>query len=237
MKRRHHRTGLSLVALALFVAGALWLGRPSRHSPSANELSATDSPSVATNETPEAAPAPAPAPPSPPPAPAAAAAAPEGAPAARIKKEDDPNGPFALKESPEELRERQAEYADLSERFNREAADGTWTNQSGSRVTEQLARNQLQKSALQAVDCRQTICRFLLASSTGKQGEVGGLIQTARDLELETWLHPEKQADGTWRMEVFFPKEGYRLSTGGGRIDEMPRVVDAPDLQRTNKGG
>jgi type IV secretory pathway VirB10-like protein len=236
MKTRRHRARLSIVTLAvLVVAVGVWLARPSRHSPSTDESPATDSPSIATNEAHGAAAAPSPS--APPPPPAVAAAAPEESPAPRIKKEDDPNAPFALRESPEEIRERQAEYAGLSARFSREAADGTWTNQSGSRVADQLARNQVQRSALQAIDCRQTICRFLLASSTDKQGEVGGLIQAARDLELETWLHPEKQADGTWRMEVFFPKEGYRLSAGGGRIDEIPQVVDAPDLQRTSKGG
>src|SRR5437868_6552895 len=156
MKTRRHRARLSIVTLAVLVAGGLWLARSSRHSPSTDEPPATDSPSVATNETPEPAVAPSPSPPPPPPA--VAAAAPEGSPAPRLKKEDDPNAPFALRESPDEIHERQAEYAGLSARFSREAADGSWTNESGSRVADQLARNQVQRSALQAIDCRQTVC-------------------------------------------------------------------------------
>jgi len=47
---------------------------------------------------------------------------------------------------------------------------------------------------------------------------------------VQTWVHPLQQSDGTWRMEVFFPKQGYRLSGGGGRIDELKQVKDSPDL-------
>jgi len=126
---------------------------------------------------------------------------------------------------------------ELGARFARESADATWTDESGRRVAELLAKSNLQSGALSAVDCRQTICRFVLASSSTRGGEVRGLIQAARDLDQQTWLHPEKQGDDTWRMEVFFPKDGYRLSSGGGRIGETQPVVDAPDLQRSTKGG
>ncbi len=51
--------------------------------------------------------------------------------------------------------------------------------------------------------------------------DAGERLQAARDFEEETWIHPEKQDDGAWGTEVFFPKQGYRLSGGGGRATRV----------------
>jgi hypothetical protein len=133
-------------------------------------------------------------------------------------------------EGPEERAERAREREELDRRWKQERADGAWANVSGERITQLLAKEALPSHALRAVDCRQSICRFELRSSTGTEKEVMALIHAARELELETWVHPQQQPDGTWGMEVFFPKQGYRLSGGGGRIDEMKQVTDSPDL-------
>lgn len=227
MKRA--RLGMLVGALA---AIGLWLPLLSRPKPGADESprGATQR-GAAVAETKYEAPAPLPV------ARAPEAPAAEAPPAHPAKTADDPNAPFAFEETADDLRERATEREELGARFARESADATWTDESGRRVAELLAKSNLQSGALSAVDCRQTICRFVLASSSTRGGEVRGLIQAARDLDQQTWLHPEKQGDDTWRMEVFFPKDGYWLSGGGGRIDETKPVVDAPGLERSSKGG
>jgi hypothetical protein len=220
------------MALGLLSAGGLWFALRSAPKSSADEPPAADATpiaaAVAKTETSKVPP--------PPPVAVPAPAAPQDQ-APRVEKTDDPNAPYAFDETPEDLNERVAERSGLMSRFSRETADATWTGDAGRRVVEQLARANLQSGALRAVDCRQTICRFVLASSTNTRREFGGLIQAARDFEEETWLHPEQQDDGTWRTEVFFPKQGYRLSGGGGRIDEARRAAGAPDDERSSKGG
>jgi len=82
---------------------------------------------------------------------------------------------------------------------------------------------------LKEVDCRETVCRFQLRTSNNTQGEVMSLIQVARELGEETWVRAEPQDNEPQsQIEVFYPRDGYRLSGGGGRIAEPPRV--APDF-------
>jgi hypothetical protein len=220
------------MALGLLGAGGLWLALRSAPEPSAEEPPVADAtPIAAAVDNAETPGAPAVA------APAMEAPVAPAPPARPDKVADDPNAPYAFKETPEDLSERVAEREELGSRFARETADAPWTDEAGRKVAELLARGNLPSGALRAVDCRQTICRFVLASSTNTTREVGGLLQAARDFEEETWIHPEKQDDGTWRTEVFFPKQGYRLSGGGGRIDEAERAAGEPDQDRSSKGG
>jgi hypothetical protein len=223
------------IALGLLGAGGLWLAlRPAPMPPPSGD-DALPAEAAAVAIVTEAAEAP--TSPAPPAIANAAAAPPAPQPPAAIRKGDDPDAPYAFAETPEDLSERVAEREELGSRFARETADAPWTVEAGRKVAELLARGNLPSGALRAVDCRQTICRFVLASSTNTTREVGGLLQAARDFEEETWIHPEKQGDGTWRTEVFFPKQGYRLSGGGGRIDEVKRATSEPDQQRSSKGG
>jgi hypothetical protein len=97
-------------------------------------------------------------------------------------------------------------------------------------MTTLLAQNGVDSSAFGAVACRETICRFSLKSKTGKKTEVQSLIHVARSLDDQTWLDPEEQEDGSFGMQVYYPREGYRLSGGGGKIGEPKEVVEAANL-------
>lgn len=223
------------MALGLLGAGGLWLALRSAPPPPDDGAPEDSAPLAIAAGVAEAPPEAAPSPPAI--AMATEAPPPQQPPAPAPRKGDDPNAPYAFNETPEDLSERAAEREELGRRYGRETANAPWTDEAGRKMAERLARGNLPSGALRAVDCRQTICRLVLSSSTNTTREVGGLLQAARDYEEETWIHPEKQDDGTWRTEVFFPKQGYRLSGGGGRIDEVKRAVNEPDQERTSKGG
>jgi hypothetical protein len=156
------------------------------------------------------------------------------------KPEDATAAPFTFDhETPEDRADRLRERDELGKRWTEEPRDSRWANEASARISDLLARAEQRSSALREVDCRQSICRFELQSATGTQKEAMALIAVARQFEPETWLRPYQQRNGSWRMEVFFPKQGYRLSGGGGRIGETRPVVNSPDLQSpisTEKG-
>ena len=127
--------------------------------------------------------------------------------------------------------ERAKEREDLNRRWQSEAPDATWASDSAPRIVKLLADARQSPAALRVLDCRQSICRFELHSAGGTHGEVMSLVHAARQLETETWVHPVAQPDGTWHMETFFPKEGYRLSGGGGRIGQVKQGPDSPGPQ------
>jgi hypothetical protein len=224
-RRRVVLAGALLGAAGLWFSGA---GRGTTRADSAHEAAAVTSEELAPIQTPhelEAA-----ARPQVSPAPPAAA---DPTPRPRVKKEDDPNQPFAIAgETDQDRAERAAERAELDKRWQGEAPDAAWANDSGPRIAKVLADARQPPQALHAVDCRQSICRFELHSAGGTQGEVMALIHAARQLELETWVRPAQQPDGSWHMETFFPKQGYRLSGGGGRIGQVKQVPDSSDLPR-----
>jgi hypothetical protein len=132
-------------------------------------------------------------------------------------------------ESLEQRLERAQERKELLVRWDKETQDQSWTREVSSHIEGLLGNAKFSSDHLKEVDCRETVCRFQLRTSNNTQGEVMSLIQVARELGEETWLRAEPQDNEPQsQIEVFYPRDGYRLSGGGGRIAEPPRV--APDL-------
>ena len=51
----------------------------------------------------------------------------------------------------------------------------------------------------------------------------------ARELHVETWLLPEGDPrSARYHIEVFLPRDGYRLSGGGGKIGCELATAEAP---------
>jgi len=119
---------------------------------------------------------------------------------------------------PEEMARFAQERVELEQRWTSEARDSSWTSQAASRVADLLAARSLNTAALREVDCRQTICRFSLRAQSSLDREVSGLVFASRDLTEETWLMPKATDQYGWELEVFFPKEGFKLSGGGGPV-------------------
>jgi hypothetical protein len=95
-----------------------------------------------------------------------------------------------------------------------------------------LAENGVPPRALGQVDCRETICRLRLEAQSDEQQAVMALIRSARALHVETWLLPEEAEHGSgYFMDVFLPRDGYRLSGGGGQIGGELTIgeASAPD--------
>lgn len=120
--------------------------------------------------------------------------------------------------------ELDADRRDLGSRWSGEPSDRAWTSETAERIAVILHGKQLDPSAVKEVDCRRTICRFALTSPSPKHGDVMATISAARETDPETWTMPDAQANGSYNVDVFFPRKGYRLSGGGGRIDEPMRV-------------
>jgi hypothetical protein len=125
-----------------------------------------------------------------------------------------PVGPQPL--SHQDAMMRVAERNELSGRWTAEAKSSGWTEEANEKIRGLLAPAGLNVNAVTETDCRQTICRFNLSGTDGASALA--LIRVARQLHDETWVDHKQQSDGTWRIEVFFSKSGYRLSGGGGPI-------------------
>lgn len=145
----------------------------------------------------------------------------------------DPEKPFIPDRlTLEDRLERAREQTELGTRWDREKPDTEWSRESEGKIKEILLQRGLDADALKQIDCRETICRFRLDAVTDLHKEVGELAKAARALGRESWLMPEEvEGDPARRytIEVFFPREGYRLSGGGGRINDPERMkhVDA----------
>jgi hypothetical protein len=143
----------------------------------------------------------------------------------------DPDKPFipdpmTLQDRLERARERQ----ELATRWENERQDAAFARESEVRMAEILLERGLEPKALKELDCRETVCRFRLDAVTDLHKEVGELAKAARSLAPETWLLPEEVPDDPARkytIEVFFARPGYRLSGGGGRIGDPPRMAEA----------
>jgi hypothetical protein len=150
------------------------------------------------------------------------AAAPTASPTPQKPTEDPETALFKPdKFSVEQALQRAAERKELNDRWQSQKEDRPWAAETKGRVQALLRKANLRPQALREVDCRETICRFSLHAETSLQKDVGNMIHAARDLERETWLMPEpsEQANGAWDIEVYFPRAGYMLSGGGGRIE------------------
>jgi hypothetical protein len=124
--------------------------------------------------------------------------------------------------------QRAAEREELSSRFEAEPHDAAWSAELQKKMTQLLAADGMSARALGKVDCRQTICRLNLTSASERNRDVMAMIHAARELHEETWLLPEEdEGRATYSTEVYLPRDGYRLSGGGGRIDEAPRTAAA----------
>jgi hypothetical protein len=142
-------------------------------------------------------------------------------------EEDRKKQPFTgFTESAEQRVERMQERSELLGRWNEEAKDPSWTARESSLIAGLLANAEFSRDHLKEIDCRETICRFQLQTSNNTYGEVMSLIGVAHELGDETWLRAEPQAkEPQSHIEIFVPRDGYRLSGGGGRIDAPPTIV------------
>jgi len=210
-----------VVVGALAALGAAWSATRSSHSasrppePTAEVLPTPSEPLVERHTAPEVSAPPAVAVQTPPAASAAAAA-----------KESEENAPFKTDVVTVEARlRRAAEREELDHRWASEAADPVWGTQVKNHMVELLAADGVSARALDDADCRQTICRLKLTSSSDRKSDVMSVIHAARELHVETWLLPEQdEARGTYGIEVFMPRDGFRLSGGGGKIDHAPKT-------------
>jgi hypothetical protein len=135
--------------------------------------------------------------------------------------------PFEYEPPLERALELATDRAQLNARWSAEGRDSSWRAQTESRLRAIFTKRGLDARDVGEVDCRATICRFAVHTSSKTDPDVGNLIQAARAIDQQTWTMPEEHEVG-YSVEVYFPKEGYRLSSGGGRIDEPMAVLEAP---------
>jgi hypothetical protein len=133
--------------------------------------------------------------------------------------EDEPRfkpDPRTLEESLRRTQERE----ELRSRWNEEKRrDVPWSQSLTEGIIHGLVDNRVGEPASVDADCRETICRVILRSEGDSDREVMGVIRVARALHQETWLLAEDAEDGSYELELFLPRNGYRLSGGGGRIE------------------
>jgi hypothetical protein len=118
----------------------------------------------------------------------------------------------------DELLIRAQERQMLNVRWETQSTDPQWSSSASIKIEDLLATSNFDPYALSEVDCRKTICRFVLSGQDSR--DAVDLIHVARDLHDETWLDHHEQADGTWQIEVFFSRPGYMLSGSGERIPD-----------------
>jgi hypothetical protein len=126
---------------------------------------------------------------------------------------------------------RAQEHDELSRRLSSEQQDPKWVAEVERQMQGLLRDGGVSSRALQLVDCRETICRLKLEAQSDRRASVMAVIHAARELHRETWLLPEEDEQGsTFFVEVFMPRDGYRLSSGGGKIDgEMGTAEAEPE--------
>jgi hypothetical protein len=117
----------------------------------------------------------------------------------------------------EELDLREAESAMLTSRWQSQQADPAWSKESEAAIAKLLLDGGFAFEAMRELDCRETVCRFMLDAEDGARALA--LLRIGRRVHDETWLDHTAQHDGSWSIEVFFARAGYRLSGEGGRID------------------
>jgi hypothetical protein len=129
-------------------------------------------------------------------------------------KERPPRTPHPLE--PGELVIRAKERVELAHRWESQAKDAQWSNETEWKVQDLLDKAKLDVNAVSNVDCRATICRFELFAGDGETAFQ--VIKVARSANDDTWVDHHAAADDTWRIEVFASRSGYRLSGDGQRI-------------------
>ena len=133
----------------------------------------------------------------------------------------DQGKPVEFKYAPnlERALELASDRAELNARWSSEARDPSWRSVTEARLHATFLEHSVNPNSVTDVDCRATICRFTIHTSSKAKTDVDGLIRAARAIDEQTWTKPEEQDTG-YSINVFFPRDGYRLSGGGGRIDE-----------------
>jgi hypothetical protein len=117
---------------------------------------------------------------------------------------------------PEELIARATERKLLVTRWEGQSTDPKWSDQTVVMLEDLLTRSNFSPNAFHDLDCRKTICRFLLEGENSR--DALDLIHIARSVHGDTWLDHREQEDGSWEIEVFFSQVGYMLSGSGERI-------------------
>jgi hypothetical protein len=133
--------------------------------------------------------------------------------------------------SPEDLLHRASEREQLMFRWQQQSGDERWSNAAEVAVQKLLADAKLDTGAVRDVDCRETICRFALVGRGGE--EALDLIRTARRLDEQTWVDHHEHFDGTWTIEVFFPREGRQLA---GNDEPLPKISTEGPLSTQGPG-
>jgi hypothetical protein len=144
----------------------------------------------------------------------------------------DENGRFVDPSGSLEARLQRAQERDeLNARWVSEQADPQWGASVERRMHSLLSENGVLSRSLSTVDCRQTICRLQLRSANESQKSVTAVLAAARALHEETWVLPEEdEASSTYSVDVFMPRDGYRLSGGGGKVDSAPITGEATPI-------
>lgn len=132
-----------------------------------------------------------------------------------VSEEDVPVEPTRL--DMEELDRREAESAMLASRWQSQQANPAWSKESAAAIAKLLLDGGFAFEAMREPDCLETICRFILDAEDGARALA--LLRIGRRVQDETWLDHTAERDGSWSIEVFFARAGYRLSGDGGRID------------------
>jgi hypothetical protein len=119
--------------------------------------------------------------------------------------------------------------ADLNSRLLHEMSDSSWRSETEARMRTTLMERGLDSNAVTDIDCRISICRFVVHTRSKADADVKALLEAARAVDAQTWTMPEEQEVG-YSIDVYFPRAGYRLSSGGGRVDDAVAIVETPVL-------
>ena len=121
--------------------------------------------------------------------------------------------------SQEDLEIRKSERLTLNARWTSQESDSEWSAATEMRMIDLLLEAELEPEQVREVDCRSTICRFVLTGADGV--EALSLIDAARAVHDETWVDHHHKESGAWEIEVYFSKRGYQLSGEGRAIASL----------------
>ena len=143
-----------------------------------------------------------------------------GSPSNTTPDEEEPRQYTLARPTPltlEELEVREQEAKMLTGRWASQDHDADWSGRTAQAVATLLEESGFEQEVASEIDCRATLCRLVLQGNDDQ--EAVELLHVARGIHDETWLDHSETDEGSWGIEVFFSRPGYRLSGDGGRIE------------------